>query len=110
VENAIRHGVAPRSRAGVIGIRAERLNGSLRLEVRDNGGGLHSEEEKTGNGGVGIANTRARLAHLYGADHRFEMRNLAGGGLLVDITIPFHTDAPAAAEDLKEDEDSRPHR
>jgi hypothetical protein len=110
VENAIRHGVAPRSRAGVIGIRAERLNGSLRLEVRDNGGGLRGEGEKTGNGGVGIANTRARLAHMYGADHRFEMGDLAGGGLLVNITIPFHTDTPAEAEGPKEDEDSRSHR
>jgi sensor histidine kinase YesM len=110
VENAIRHGIAPRAASGVIGIRAARLNGSLRLEVRDNGGGMRGEGLKAGSGGVGIANTRARLAHMYGADHRFEMRNLAGGGLLVDITIPFHTDAPAAAEDLKEDEDSRPHR
>lgn len=104
VENAIRHGIAPRAEAGVIGIRAERLNGSLRLEVRDNGTGLRDGAHEGGKGGVGIANTRARLAQLYGAGHSFEMRNVAGGGLLVNITIPFH------AEGAEEDEDSRPDR
>ncbi|HSE97856.1 MAG TPA: histidine kinase, partial [Blastocatellia bacterium] len=87
VENAIRHGVAPRSTAGLIEIRAECLNGSLRLQVRDNGKGLPVGENGDGKSGVGIANTRARLAQLYGVDHGFDMRNLAEGGLLVNITI-----------------------
>jgi two-component sensor histidine kinase len=112
VENAIRHGVAPRAAAGLIEIRARRLNGSLRLEVRDNGQGLPDGENKAGKIGVGIANTRARLAQLYGADHSFEMRNVAGGGLLVNIAIPYHTDTTAAtpAGGPEEDEDSRPDR
>lgn len=93
VENAIRHGVAPRSERGVIEIRAARLNGSLELEVRDNGKGLQNRAGEPGKSGVGIANTRARLAQLYGAAHQFEMRNLDGGGLLVNITIPFNTEA-----------------
>ena len=94
VENAIRHGVAPRAAAGRIEIRAERLNGSLRLQVRDDGAGLTREPGASGRrGGLGIANTRARLAQLYGADHGFEMRNAPGGGLCVDITIPFRPEA-----------------
>jgi LytS/YehU family sensor histidine kinase len=91
VENAIRHGIAPRSERGVIEIRAARLNGSLSLEVRDNGRGLQEEAGRGGNNGVGIANTQARLAELYGAAHQFEMRNLEEGGLLVNIRIPFKT-------------------
>jgi two-component system LytT family sensor kinase len=123
VENAIRHGIAPRSEAGVIEIRAERLNGSLHLQVRDNGRGLQSEPNSAAQGGVGISNTQARLAQLYGANHRFEMLNGAEGGLCVNITIPFHTEtlAPAKAvvspqglenhetlsQELNDEEDSR---
>ena len=100
VENAIRHGIAPRSAPGVIEIRAERLNGSLHLQVRDNGGGLHGKAPRAGTNGVGIANTKARLTQLYGAGHSFVMQNLSEGGLLVDITIPFHTEPLATDKPL----------
>ena len=89
VENAIRHGVAPRASAGRIEIHAERLNGSLRLQVRDDGLGLPAGTDAANGRGLGIANTRARLAQLYGADHSFEMQGAPGGGLCVRITIPF---------------------
>jgi sensor histidine kinase YesM len=39
--------------------------------------------------GIGLSNTQARLKQLYGAAHRFEMRDAAGGGLEVTIAIPF---------------------
>lgn len=105
VENAIRHGIAPRAAAGLIEIRAERLNGSLQLQVRDNGGGLLAEAKLSGKGGVGIANTQARLAQLYGAEHSFEMRNDAAGGLCVKITLPFRADAGKGAEGPEKDWD-----
>ncbi|MCA1616609.1 MAG: histidine kinase [Acidobacteria bacterium] len=100
VENAIRHGVAPRAAAGRIEIRAARRNGSLHLRVRDDGAGLPREADDSGRrrGGVGIANTRARLAQLYGAGHGFEMRNAPGGGLCVEITIPFRAEPPPASD------------
>lgn len=101
VENAIRHGVAPRATAGRIEIRAERLNGSLRLQVRDDGLGLPDGADAADGRGVGIANTRARLARLYGADHEFEMRDAPGGGLCVRITIPFRA-APQPPPDGRE--------
>jgi LytS/YehU family sensor histidine kinase len=91
VENAIRHGIAPRSAAGTIEIRADRINGDLRLQVRDNGKGLAPGQEHFSKTGVGISNTRSRLRQLYGTDHRFDIHNLDGGGVLVNITLPFHT-------------------
>ena len=105
VENAIRHGVAPRAEAGRIEIRAERQNGSLRLQVQDDGRGLPNETtgakgtEGAQGRGVGIANTRARLAQLYGAEHQFEMRGAPGGGLCVEITIPFRAAPPPSSDD-----------
>jgi two-component system LytT family sensor kinase len=91
VENAIRHGIAPRSAAGTIAIYAERQNGDLRLQVLDNGKGLPPERQQPDKQGVGIANTRSRLQQLYGVRHRFEIANLDEGGVRVAITIPFHT-------------------
>ena len=45
--------------------------------------------------GLGLTNTRARLARLYGAAHRFELEDAPGGGLLVTLEIPAADDATA---------------
>lgn len=88
LENAIRHGIEPHARAGHIVIRARREGDRLRLEMRDNGGGLdHGEIEE----GIGLSNTRARLKQLYGTRQTFELANAEGGGVVVSVTFPFHT-------------------
>lgn len=89
VENAIRHGIGMRSRGGNIEVGAERQNGMLHLFVRDDGRGLLNGEQQALKEGVGLANTRARLSHLYGAQHRFELNDSPGGGLTVAMMIPF---------------------
>ena len=90
VENAVRHAVAPFARPGRIEIAARRHDGRLRLEVRDDGPGLPRDKFHEG---VGLSNTRARLTHLYGPAHRFEMTAGPGGGLAVILTLPYR---PAA--------------
>ncbi|NTX57676.1 sensor histidine kinase, partial [Myxococcus sp. CA039A] len=65
VENAIRHGLAPRAEPGRIEISAEREGDVLRLFVRDDGMGPPVGGPSRG-GGVGLSNLRARLATLYG--------------------------------------------
>lgn len=94
VENAIRHGIAPRSTPGLIEIEAERRNGTLRIQVRDNGPGLpaHRTSENLFKKGVGLANTETRLERLYGTDHLFDFSNNPTGGLVVTLEIPFHKD------------------
>jgi two-component system, LytTR family, sensor kinase len=89
VENSIKHGIAPRPTPGRIEIRARCAGGSLELEVRDNGVGLSASRLSDFNRGVGLANTRSRLQHLYGSAHRFEFRQPANGGLSVLIAIPL---------------------
>ena len=92
VENSIRHGIATSGRRGRIIIRASRRDGTLRLEVEDNGSGLadggsnprHKE-------GIGLANTRAILQHIYGPAHRLDLANAPGGGVVVTLEIPFRT-------------------
>jgi signal transduction histidine kinase len=89
VENAIKHGIAPRAEGGKILIEAKRQNGFIRLAVSDNGAGL-SDSAKNENG-IGLKNTQERLEKLYGEKQQFELAPKAGGGLQVKIKIPFHT-------------------
>ncbi|MCI0491189.1 MAG: histidine kinase [Blastocatellia bacterium] len=89
VENAIRHGIAPLDCGGRIEIRAARDNGRLSLRVSDDGQGLPGGNIAAIKEGVGLANTRARLKHLYGAEHRFELRGAPGPGLTLEMTIPY---------------------
>lgn len=90
VENAIKHGIAPRREPGRIEITAARDDESLRVRVRDNGRGLQEgTSHRTRGAGVGLSNTRARLERLYGSMHEFRISNREGGGVEVEISIPF---------------------
>ncbi len=92
VENAIRHGIEPREEAGRVTIQAQRTNGTLELKVTDNGNGVAEGASPTRRQGIGLANTRSRLQHLYGSQYRLELTNATGGGFQARIAIPFHTD------------------
>src|SRR5215213_868145 len=95
VENAIRHGVAPRSAPGRVEIHAERRGGALRLQVKDNGRGIQEAAAcSTKGGGVGLSNTRARLQQLYGGAFVFEIENDPAGGAVVTLEIPFRAPEP----------------
>jgi signal transduction histidine kinase len=87
VENAIRHGVAPRSAPGTIEIRSRRSEAQLALEVSDNGPGLSNDEKK----GVGLSNTQARLQQLYGSTAHLILENFPNKGLTVRLTLPFRS-------------------
>src|SRR5947209_4073164 len=91
VENAIRHGIAPRAAAGTIEIRAERQNGMIELQVSDDGAGLGGASVEGLMKGIGLSNTQARLEQLYGARASFELRERDEGGLTVTIAIPFRS-------------------
>jgi sensor histidine kinase YesM len=90
VENAVRHGIAPQSQGGRIEISARREDGLLRLAVSDDGRGTDENVEAlAAKGGVGLSNTRERLARLYGGRHIFELHSSHGRGLTVAIAIPY---------------------
>ncbi len=86
VENAIRHGIAPRAAEGIIQIVAERRNGTLHLAVRDDGVGMGQNGAHVG---VGLVNTRTRLRQLYGARQQMDVRDGPGGGVHVEMQLPF---------------------
>jgi LytS/YehU family sensor histidine kinase len=92
VENAIKHGVAPRAAGGHIVIRGYMDGGDLLLEVEDDApAGLPTPKGF----GVGLANTRERLETLYGAASRFEL--LRGGmGTIARLRLPVLQPSVAA--------------
>lgn len=87
VENAIRHGIAHCESDGLVQASARRDGNLLRLEVRDSGKGLNGET-KPGNG-IGLKNTRERLAHFYDKTYDMRAEPLESGGFEVAIAIPY---------------------
>ena len=81
VENAIRHGIAKRAEAGLIEITACESDSEVVLSIQDNGPGYHPMSDA----GVGLANTRARLATLFGETGRLEVVNAEGGGATATV-------------------------
>ncbi|MEO8432553.1 MAG: histidine kinase [Acidobacteriota bacterium] len=94
VENAVRHAVAPREGGGAIAIRAARSDGWVTLAVEDDGPGMSAE---TPSRGVGLANTRQRLAELYGGRAELAISRMPGGGLAASIRLPFRVAGGSAS-------------
>jgi len=92
VENAVLHGLRARAAGGQVRLSAVREGDTLRLEVTDDGVGLPADGH--GAGGVGLANTRARLAERYGDAARLTVRPAPAGGTIAAIVLPYRT-APA---------------
>jgi two-component system, LytTR family, sensor kinase len=107
VENAVRHGIARRPGRGRIRIGAREVVGGLELTVVDyaeNGaayaaghGAEAGQEQPPENGarpstlraGIGLDNTRRRLAQLYGGAARLRLEPLpGGGGTIVTVFLP----------------------
>ncbi len=96
VENALRHGIARRSGAGSLQVTARREGVVLVLTVRDDGPGLLPDIPVSS--GVGLANTRARLAALYGEQANLEIRNEQSGGVAAIVRLPYHEAESDAGE------------
>jgi signal transduction histidine kinase len=95
VENAVRHAIEPKATGGLIELRCLRSNGSLWLQVSDNGQGLNSWKTNAdapssqARERVGLSNTRQRLQKLYGDQQSFELVENSSGGVTANIIIPF---------------------
>ena len=87
VENAIKHGIGPRSGQGLIQITTKKRDEKIWIEVHDNGVGLSGNARARFTNGVGLSNTRARLECLYGANQRLDFTE-SEGGLSVQLLIP----------------------
>ncbi|MEO8562331.1 MAG: histidine kinase [bacterium] len=97
VENAIKHGVSklPNAAVGRVEVTARRDGDLVVIAVYDNGPVITDPRSLTGEGGVGLRNTRARLAQLYGAEHTLTLAAAPVGaaGVIATVTLPYHTRA-----------------
>jgi len=96
VENAVKHGIAARPGPGRIAVSARADGGRIVLSVADDGPGTSADSASRGEG-IGLANTRARLAQLYGAAAALAVESAAGRGTRVTVTLPLRR-APRAPE------------
>lgn len=95
VENAIRHGVAASESSGEILVAAAGADGRLELVIENDGAGLDPEWHRRSDDRVGLLNTMRRLELLYGPDHRFDLREIGGGRVRLEISIPLRREPPA---------------
>ena len=91
VENAIVHGVGPRPGPGRVTVQAHQMGDTLLLRVLDDGLGLDRTDSNVGFG-IGVGNTRARLAAIYGVTATLTLREAEWGGCVAEIRLPV---APA---------------
>jgi two-component system LytT family sensor kinase len=98
VENALRHGIAPKIEGGSLTLRAKRGNGRLAVEVIDDGVGISEQRQTEGSGSrIGISNVRERLKVVYGQDFSLKIDSQPGKGTLIRFEIPeLVTTLPAA--------------
>jgi len=88
VENAIKHGVAPRIDGGSIYLRSRVADSRVVIEVEDDGVGFADGAASAGTG-IGMANVTERLTVLYGDSARIETDSTPGKGTLVRVTLPI---------------------
>jgi LytS/YehU family sensor histidine kinase len=106
VENAVRHGIAPRRNGGRIEIAArsrERPGAMplLELRVEDTGAGMDPARlaavERFEGGGVGVRNVAHRLRACYGPDATIAFESLPELGTIVVVRLPLEGVPMAAA-------------
>jgi len=88
VENAIRHGIGRRAAAGHVRISAVQQDGRLAITVQDDGPGPGAANGTRGHG-VGLSNTRNRLAAFYGDDGRVTLEEAPDGGAVATVSFPL---------------------
>ena len=93
IENSIKYAISPREGGGLVRIEGRVRGRMLELVIVDDGPGL-SSASTAGGRGVGLRNTRERLAVLHGDRHRFVTLN-AQPGLRIEIGLPYEGAEPA---------------
>jgi LytS/YehU family sensor histidine kinase len=88
VENAVRHGIARSTRAGLVRVAARREGNSLIVTVADDGPGFDVATATPE--GHGLANTHERLRALYGTAGSLTIERGPQGGVVATLRIPYH--------------------
>jgi two-component sensor histidine kinase len=94
VENAIKHGIEPKTGGGHVWISAELVQRgagpAIAVSVEDDGLGLRPGLSD----GVGLSNIRAQLATQFGERARLTLSSREGGGMTATVCVPC-TESPS---------------
>lgn len=102
VENAIKYGIDPRIGRATLTIASRRVGRQLVITVRDSGG--NRARTASAGLGIGLANTRSRLALLYGDAQSLEIEGSSGDGFVVSLRLPLvRADAVEQSDSLHMD-------
>jgi two-component system LytT family sensor kinase len=94
VENAIRHGVEPREGKGTVHVTVKREADMVRICILDSGHGFSlGRDGRPTREGIGIANTRERLDHIYGSGASLMLGNGSNGGAEAVVILPATSDS-----------------
>lgn len=96
LENSFEHGVARKAGPARVALRATKAGPELRITVTDDGHGPDVDPPREG---VGLGTTRARLAELYGPAATLTVAPGPGGGTVVSLVLPWHTEPVAPGEE-----------
>lgn len=99
VENAIVHAIARRTEGGRLRIDARKIAGRLSIAIVNDS--APADESRLGHG-IGLRNTRERLACLYADAYAFDMTQEDDDRTSVRIDIPFRPAQAQPARDASE--------
>lgn len=85
VENAIKHGLEPRTGGGTVWIRARRDGETIAITVADNGAGFTGKTDGTG---IGLTNVRERLRLRYDGAASLAMVANFPAGVAATLSVP----------------------
>jgi two-component system LytT family sensor kinase len=88
IENAVKYAVSPSEKGGAIRVEGRARGSMLELAVTDDGPGLAHNVAPIPGRGVGLRNTRERLAVLYEDRHRFATLDNKPG-LRIELGLPL---------------------
>lgn len=99
VENAVRHGLAPKEGPGQVTLIALDHGTEAEFAVDDDGVGAHPEavrkilDGQSSNDSVGLGNVDARLRQVYGEERGLVVDTAPGAGMRVSFRVPKYSPA-----------------
>jgi len=105
VENAVRHGIAPKASGGRVELSSLRVDDRLwRLRVADDGAGA-DQSALTAPRGIGVKTVRERFRLHYGDEAEVRIESSVGAGFSVIVDLRMEQDRPV--DDVTADDGAR---
>jgi two-component system sensor histidine kinase AlgZ len=96
VENAIRHGIAPRTAGGTVRLRIDAEQEKLVVELQNDGVPAPQNGGAQRSNAIGLNNVRQRLATLYPENYSLDVVVTPEGSCTVRIALPLQRSAALA--------------